>query len=134
MNTLPKWCWVPTIPDLVDSGHLAPSRTLRIPSGLVLEDLKRDKNGEFRTSEVGKRVTGAVVASAVDAYMRYAMGRRAIFFGIHRDHSRRVCEGLRANGIRAAHVDGTDSNAQARPSYERLENRRVGRGGELRPN
>ena len=33
-------------------------------------------------------------------------------FGKHIDHSRKVCEGLRAAGIRAEHVDGTDSTAR----------------------
>ena len=102
----------PTIPELVEDGHLAPCRVLRIPSGLRLEGLKKDKNGEFTRSAMGKRVTGAVVASAVAAYLRYAPGRRAIFFGIHREHSRKVCEGLRAKGVRAAHVDATDPTAR----------------------
>ena len=40
--------------------------------------------------------------------------RRAIFFGIHRDHSRNVsCEGLRDAGFRAEHVDGDDPRPDA---------------------
>ena len=45
-----------------------------------------------------ERITGTVIADAVGAYQRYASGQPAIFFGVHRQHSRRVCEGLRALG------------------------------------
>lgn len=99
----------PTIPELVQDGYLAPSRTLRIPSSLVLEGVRKDRHGEYREDDVAARVTDAVIADAVGAYQRYAFGKRAIFFGIHRSHSKLVCEGLRAIGVRAEHVDGTDS-------------------------
>ena len=102
----------PTIPELVAMGSLAPCLTLRVPSSLHLEGLKRDRNGEYMAKDIGGRVTAVVVGDAVDAYRRYANGRRAIFFGIHRDHSRQVCEGLRGLGIRAEHVDGTDAPAR----------------------
>ena len=101
----------PTIPELVDMGWLAPTKVLRIPSGLMLDGLRKDKNGDYRQADVAERITGTVIASAVDSYQRYARGRPAIFFGVHRDHSRRVCAELHAQGVRARHVDGTDSNA-----------------------
>ena len=94
----------PTIPWLVADGSLAPSRTLRIPGNLRLEGLRTGRNGDYRADDVGQAVTGAVIADAVNAYMRYAEGRPAIFFGVHRDHSRKVCEGSagqrRAGGTR----------------------------------
>ena len=102
----------PTIPELVAMGSLAPTRTLRIPMALMLDDLKTNRSGEYNAKDLTIRVTGPVVASAVDAYIRYAKGKRAIFFGIHRDHSRRVCEGLRNAGFRAEHVDGDDPPAR----------------------
>ena len=102
----------PEIQELVEAGWLAPTRTLRIPSGLSLEGVRQDKHGEYRESDLRERVTDTVIASAVDAYCDYAMGRRAIFFGIHTRHSREVCDGLRARGVRAEHVDGTDSTAR----------------------
>ena len=93
-------------------GSLAPTRTLRIPMALMLDDLKTNRSGEYNAKDLTNRVTGPVVASAVDAYIRYSKGKRAIFFGIHRDHSRRVCEGLRNAGFRAEHVDGDDPPAR----------------------
>ena len=102
----------PNIPELVAMGSLAPTRTLRVPMSLILDGLKKDRNGEYRAADLSDKVTGAVVADAVDAYMRYAKGKRAIFFGIHRSHSKQVCEGLRARGVRAEHVDGDDPPAR----------------------
>ena len=99
----------PTIDELVEDGYLAPTRTLRIPSGLALAGVRKDKKGEYRQDDLRDKVTDKVVASAVDAYMDYAHGKRAIFFGIHTGHSKQVCEGLRARGVRAVHVDGTDN-------------------------
>ena len=92
--------------------YLAPVRTLRIPSSLVLEGVKKDKNGEYMQGDLAERITGAVIADAVRAYERYAQGKRAIFFGTHRDHSRRVCAGLREIGVRAEHVDGEDPSVR----------------------
>ena len=91
---------------------LAPVRTLRIPSSLVLDGVAHDKNGEYRGNDISERITGAVIADAVRAYQRYASGKRAIFFGVHRDHSKRVCASLREIGVRAEHVDGDDSMAR----------------------
>ena len=102
----------PTIDNLVEAGYLAPTRTLRVPSGLALAGVRTTKNGDYRADDVRERVTGKVIASAVDAYMDYARGKRAIFFGVHTAHSEQVCAGLRSHGIRAAHVDGTDSPAR----------------------
>ena len=99
----------PDIPTLIDDGYLAPVITRRIPSGLALGDVRKDRHGEYMQSDLRDRVNPLVVASAVDAYMDYALGKRAIMFGVHTAHSRQVCEGLRARGVRAAHVDGTDS-------------------------
>ena len=99
----------PTIPELVDMEFLAPTRTLTLPIALKLAGVRKTKHGEYRQSDLAERVTGSVVAKAADAYLRYAKGRKAIFFGIHIDHSKQVCAALRARGVRAEHVDGTDT-------------------------
>ena len=99
----------PTIPELVDMDFLAPTRTLTLPIALKLAGVRKTKHGEYRQSDLAERVTGSVVAKAADAYLRYAKGRKAIFFGIHIDHSKQVCAALRARGVRAEHVDGTDT-------------------------
>ena len=104
----------PSIPDLVSMGQegLAPCRTLTLPSHFQREKMRQDRNGELRRQDVDEQVTDAVIADAVNAYTTYALGKRAIFFGVHTGHSKRVCDGLRERGVRAEHVDGTDPTAR----------------------
>ena len=102
----------PNIPDLVEQGYLAPCRILTLPSHFQREKMRQDRNGELRRQDVDEQVTDAVIADAVNAYTTYAMGKRAIFFGVHTGHSKRVCEGLRERGVRAEHVEGTDPTAR----------------------
>ena len=102
----------PNIPELVADKFLAPTRTLTLPVELKLRDVRKDRHGEYRKSDLAERVTGSVVANAADAYMRYASGRKAIFFGINVDHSKQVCAALQARGVRAEHVDGKDSRGR----------------------
>ena len=92
-------------------SYLAPSRTLTIPTSLDLDGLRANRRGEYGEG-ISDRITDTVVADAADAYIRYAAGRRAIFFGENRDHSRRVVERLNDMGVRAAHVDGDDHPAR----------------------
>ncbi len=99
----------PSIRELVAQGHLSPTRTMTLPSGLDLEGVRTSRtSGDWLNKDLRERVTGKVVAKGADSYMRYAPGRQAIFFGITRDHSRRVCAELAARGVAAVHVDGDD--------------------------
>ena len=92
--------------------YLAPIQVLRVPSSMRRSGMKKDKNGEFRQKDMGERVNERVVGDAVMAYLTYARGKKTIFFGVHRNHSKRVCAGLRAHGVRAEHVDGDDTPAR----------------------
>ena len=99
----------PEIPELVRLGFLAPTRTLSVPVGFNLEALRKDSHGEFRQSDVYEQVTGPITAAAADAYLTHCRGKKAIFFGVHREHSRQVARELRERGVRAEHVDGDDT-------------------------
>ena len=101
----------PSIQRLVSDGWLAPCRTLTVPTSLDLTGLTRNRSGEYGAA-IGQRLTVGVIADAADAYTRYAAGQQAIFFGVNRDHSRRVVERLQAMGVKAAHVDGEDHAAR----------------------
>ena len=92
-------------------SYLAPCRTLTVPSSLDLSGLTRNRSGEYGAA-IGQRITAGVIADAADAYTRYAAGKQAIFFGVNRDHSRRVVERLKVMGVKAAHVDGEDHAAR----------------------
>ena len=99
----------PSIRELVAGRYLAPTKTLTVPTSLKPSDARTDRHGEYRQSDLAQQVTAKYVAEAAGAYLRHAAGRRAIFFGIHRQHSRDVCAELRSRGVRAEHVDGNDS-------------------------
>ena len=92
-------------------SYLAPCRTLTVPSSLDLSGLTRNRSGEYGAA-IGQRITAGVIADAADAYTRYAAGKQAIFFGVNRDHSRRVVERLKVMGVKTAHVDGEDHAAR----------------------
>lgn len=102
----------PSIKELVAAGWLAPTRTMTVPVGLDLSGVPTDKYGEYQRKAAGERVTDTVVVGAANAYCKHAMGRPAIFFGIHRNHSKRVCAELRERGVRAEHVDGDDPSGR----------------------
>ena len=102
----------PTIPELVEQGWLAPCRVFSVPDGLDEEGVKRDIHGDLLKRELGKRITKGVVAKAANAYCRYTPGKKAIFFGINRAHSRMVCAALREMGVAAEHVEGDDHPAR----------------------
>ena len=98
----------PNIETLVADGYLAPCRTLTVPVDLDTEGLKTNRRGEYAGEAISSRITDQVIVDAADAYTRYAIGKRAIFFGENRDHSRRVVSHLQGMGVNAAHVDGED--------------------------
>lgn len=101
----------PTVHALVEDGFLAPCRTLTIPLEIDTTGLRANRRGEYG-AKISERITDKVVADAADAYVRYARGGQAIFFGEDRNHSRRVVEHLNAMGVKASHVDGTDHAAR----------------------
>ena len=122
----------PSIQQLVENidpatgiPYLAPCRTMTIPVGLSLDGVPKTRHGEYQEKEVSKRITGGVVAKAADAYMQYALGKQAIFFGVHRDHSRRVCAELTQRGVSAEHVDGDDHTSRRDRVMADFKDRRV---------
>ena len=83
---------------------------------LMLEGVRTDRHGEYRQDEVrNTKVTDAVIADAVEVLTSDThMGKKSyLLTAIHRDHSKRVCEGLRAVGaFTPQHVDGDDPSAR----------------------
>lgn len=64
--------------------------------------------GDFNRGEVAALMDKPkLVGDVVEHYLRLAPGEKGIFFAASREHSRNVVEAFVANGIRAAHVDGS---------------------------
>ena len=102
----------PTINQLVDQGYLSKTRTIRLPKDIMLHGVRTNRRGEYNKEDTDQKLDGRIMADTVSAYLNYAAGRRAIFFGITREHSRQVCAALRAAGVAAEHVDGDDSDSR----------------------
>ena len=76
------WLVGPTIAELVDNRQ--PCAPCTHVAGAHVSDAGRVEERPQRRIPRRRpvdKVTGAVVGDAVDAYMRYAKGKRAIFFG-----------------------------------------------------
>lgn len=102
----------PTIPELVEQGYLAPTRVKYLPEGIDLTGV-RTLAGDYNRGQLQQQVNSKVIASAANSYLRYAKGKKALFFGISVKHSQAVVDELRKNGVKAAHLDGGS------PTYER---------------
>lgn len=106
----------PTVPELVALHHLAPMRTLSVPVGFVT--VKRTDTNEFNQRELAAQVNEKIVAKSAQAYLKNALGKRALFFGTSVKHSELVAEELRSYGARAAHVDGKTTKALRTRTFE----------------
>ena len=103
----------PDMKTLISRGLLCPIHIKSIPGSLDADGVNITA-GEFNKKQMNDRVNAKVIGEAASAYMRYAEGKRAIFFGQSIQHSEGVAERLRERGVRAKHVDGkTDRYARA---------------------
>ena len=93
----------PSIRELVAQQYLAPLRTLSVPAGF--NDVRISKGNDFVRSELAKQVNERTVARGASAYVKHALGKRALFFGLNVKHSEMVAAELRSYGVKAAHVD-----------------------------
>ena len=101
----------PTL-ELIKQGYLPEMKVLRIPQGLSTKGVKT-RMGDYDQKEVAKRVNATVVAAGAKAYIKYAKGKKAVFFGAGVRHSMDVAETLKGLGVKAMHLDGT-SDARVR--------------------
>jgi len=75
-------------------------------------------NGEFDASAVDNRPK--LIANIVDTWKKESQGAPGIGFAINVAHSKHIVERLIANGIRAAHLDGTTPKGERRRLLARL--------------
>ena len=108
----------PSVKQMEVDGYLAPMKVLRIPTSMTRKGMRKNKNGEFQKKDMRERIDDRMVGDAVAAYLQYTPDRKAIFFGVHRDHSRRVADRFNERGIRAEHVDGNDHTARRKRVME----------------
>lgn len=66
--------------------------------------------GDFAQDALGERM-GALVGNSVEHWLRITPGRRTIAFAVNVQHSMLLCKRFQDAGVRAAHLDGSDSVA-----------------------
>jgi len=103
-----------SVPQLIAKGRLSRVRTLQMPPTLSYEGVKMAA-GEYNKKQLAGRVTERFLINGVNAYLRHANGKPAIFFGIDKKHAKETAEKFRAAGVRAEYV-GDDTELQSRVS------------------
>ena len=113
----------PSSKDLIDGDYLAPLRVLRPTLADLTGTLRVGSNGDYMRSDVDEQWEAnreRLAVNSVDAYLRYAKGRRAIFFGRNINHSQDVAARFCSMGIPAEHVDGTTARYNRDASNRRF--------------
>ena len=100
----------PQIPDLIEQGFLVPARVF----GSVQEIGKlKVKNGEYTEASLMQYFNKAsMYDEAVDKYLQFAKGKKAICFNVNVEHSIKQTEDFNRRGVRAVHVDGNTPKEQ----------------------
>jgi superfamily II DNA or RNA helicase len=97
----------PTTRELVDLGALSEYRLFAPAQQLDLSGVK-SRMGDFVKGEVAARVDKpAIIGSAVGEYRKRMDGQPAVAFCVSIEHAEHVAEQFRAQGYRAAKLDGT---------------------------
>lgn len=101
----------PSTRELIDLGALSEYRLFAPAQQLDLSGVK-SRMGDFIKSEVSARVDKpAIIGSAVGEYRKRMDGQPAVAFCVSIEHAEHVAEQFRAQGYRAAKLDGTMDRA-----------------------
>jgi len=98
---------------LIENGHLSRYRAY----APVRPDFTglHTQMGEYVTSELEEKFDKpAIHGDAIDAWRKYAAGKRTMVFAISRKHGQHVTDEYNAAGIPAVYIDGTISNEERR--------------------
>ena len=90
---------------LIDHGYLCDIDIYKIPSNIDLSKLKKSC-GDYSKKDLQSRSNPKFRADIVEAYLKYAVGRRTIHYAMSIDDSLEVVEKIKAMGVSAAHIDG----------------------------
>lgn len=103
----------PSVKSLIDDGYLVQPKVFAAP---LREDLTKVKvtGGDYNEKALAEMLDkGHIIGGIVDSWRKRAEGMKTVVFAINVEHSRHIVDQYKANGIPAAHVDGTT------PSHER---------------
>lgn len=101
----------PSVRSLITDGYLVEPRVYAAP---LREDLSKLKvvAGDYDNKAMSEMLDNtSIIGGLVDQYRKKADGKRTVVFAINVEHSLHIVNAYNAEGIRAAHVDGTTPQA-----------------------
>jgi superfamily II DNA or RNA helicase len=107
----PKMVQGPTVSRLIDMEYLSPFK-IYAPVSINVSGL-HTRMGDYVREEVEAAVNKpSITGNAIQHYIKYLLGKRAVVFCASIKHSKAVADAFNFNGISAAHIDGDTSSAQ----------------------
>lgn len=101
-----------TINELIEENFLCPARTFSAKNAPDVKGMKK-RNGDFDPSAMFQVYDKQpLYDGVVDQYMKFAKGTKAICFNINVEHSKKTAETFQRAGIRAVHIDGSDTKSR----------------------
>lgn len=103
----------PSVRSLIEDGYLVQPKVYAAP---LREDLTKVKvtAGDYNEKALAEMLDKSyIIGGIVDQWQKRAEGLKTVCFAINVQHSKHIVEQYKANGISAAHVDGTT------PTHER---------------
>jgi len=96
----------PTVAWLIENGFLSKFKVFA-PSSVSTEGI-HTRMGDYAKDELDALMDKpSITGNAVENYLKYARGKKALCFCVSIAHSKHVVEQFTANGISSAHIDGT---------------------------
>lgn len=111
----------PQINDLIHEGSLSLNITHRVKDNIDRSKLKI-KNGEFDETWMADMMSRPKhVNNTVEAYRKFALGRKTIVFNCNIEHSKVVCDAFNDAGYICRHLDGYMPKSEAEATLQWFE-------------
>lgn len=102
---------------LIENGHLSGYRVFA-PDRPDMAGIKT-RMGDYVVSELEDKFDKpAIHGDAVEAWRKYALGKRTMVFAISRAHGQHVCDAYNDAGVSAVYIDGTTPHGERRARIE----------------
>ena len=101
----------PSVSDLIDWGYLSPYEYFA-PNRPDMKGVATAAGDYTRAGAADVMDKPVLIGSTVEHYQRHAAGEQGLVFAVNRQHSRNLADAFKAEGIRAAHVDGSMSEKE----------------------
>lgn len=112
-----------SIASLIQKGFLVPA----ISYGAKMDTSKfGTRGGDFKTENMFNAFDQVgLYKGVVDKYQKFAKGTKAIVFNINVEHSKKVTQSFRAQGIISEHLDGSMSKYEREDILKRFSNGQI---------